>query len=116
MQPAHDAAATATVPAADGTDTPEMAAKQPAPAKGGLMAKRAVEKKATTLMKAAAPNKPRVRMTASASSRFFKIYMLTFLQISSPLTVGVSAETSNLPSRAASPAPMALPATVGGKA
>ncbi|KAI6914939.1 hypothetical protein KC318_g353 [Hortaea werneckii] len=95
VQPAHDAAATATVPAADGTDTPEMAAKQPAPTKGGLMAKRAMEKKATTLMKAAAPNKPR---------------------ISSPLTVGVSAETSNLPSRAASPAPMALPATVGGKA
>ncbi|GAB1743174.1 hypothetical protein NU219Hw_g9030t1 [Hortaea werneckii] len=94
VQPADDAAATATVPAADGTDTPEMAAKQPEPTKGGLMAKRAVEKKATTL-KAAAPNKPR---------------------ISSPLTVGVSAETSNLPSRAASPAPMALMATVGGKA
>ncbi|KAI7295509.1 hypothetical protein KC315_g18946 [Hortaea werneckii] len=62
VQPADDAAATATVPAADGTDTPEMAAKQPAPAKGGLMAKRAVEKKATTLMKAAAPNKPRATL------------------------------------------------------
>ncbi|KAI7352444.1 hypothetical protein KC320_g4460 [Hortaea werneckii] len=93
VQPADDAAATATVPAVDGTDTPEMAAEQPEP-KGGLLAKRAVEKRATTL-KAAAPNKPR---------------------ISSPLTVGVSAETSSLPSRAASPAPMALAATVGGKA
>ncbi|GAB1728137.1 hypothetical protein NU195Hw_g6087t1 [Hortaea werneckii] len=93
VQPADDAAATATVPAADGTGTPEMAAKQPEP-KGGLLAKRAVEKKAT-ILKAAAPNKPR---------------------ISSPLTVGVSAETSSLPSRAASPAPMALAATVGGKA
>ncbi|KAI7609806.1 hypothetical protein KC319_g20805, partial [Hortaea werneckii] len=47
VQPADDAAATATVPAVDGTDTPEMAAKQPEP-KGGLLAKRAVEKKATT--------------------------------------------------------------------
>ncbi|KAI7339366.1 PDT-domain-containing protein [Hortaea werneckii] len=87
VQPANDAAATATVPAADGTDTPEMAAKQPEP-KGGLLAKRAVEKKATTL-KAAAPNKPR---------------------ISSPLTVGVSAETSSLPSRAASPTSVAFTA------
>jgi len=64
VQPADDAAATATVPAVDGTDTPEMAAKQPEP-KGGLLAKRAVEKKATTL-KAAAPNKPRVRMITGA--------------------------------------------------
>ncbi|KAI6821472.1 hypothetical protein KC327_g10028 [Hortaea werneckii] len=60
VQPADDAAATATVPAVDGTDTPEMAAKQPEP-KGGLLAKRAVEKKATTL-KAAAPNKPRATL------------------------------------------------------
>ena len=79
VQPADDAAATATVPAADGTDTPEMAAKQPAPTKGGLMAKRAVEKKATTLMKAAAPNKPRVRMTDSKGlPSMSQIHVLTF--------------------------------------
>ena len=115
MQPADDAAATATVPAADGTGTPEMAAKQPEP-KGGLLAKRAVEKKAT-ILKAAAPNKPRVRIITGSPKRVDNPCAdLLLFQISSPLTVGVSAETSSLPSRAASPAPMALAATVGGKA